>query len=89
MSIRPVKRLIKSKPTREGAGVHLRRAFGFAATALTRDVRGSVEAELGGLAGEARAEVERSTGDAVRGFERLARLEGTFRSELSRGEPTP
>jgi quercetin 2,3-dioxygenase len=29
MSIRPVKRLIKSKPTIEGAGVHLRRAFGF------------------------------------------------------------
>ncbi len=29
MSIRPVKRLIKSKPTMEGAGVHLRRAFGF------------------------------------------------------------
>ncbi len=29
MSIRPVKRMIKSKPTREGAGVHLRRAFGF------------------------------------------------------------
>jgi redox-sensitive bicupin YhaK (pirin superfamily) len=29
MSIRPVKRLIKSKPTRDGAGVHLRRAFGF------------------------------------------------------------
>jgi len=27
MSIRPVKRLIKSKPTLEGAGVHLRRAF--------------------------------------------------------------
>ena len=32
MSIRPVKRLIKSKPTLEGAGVHLRRAFGFANT---------------------------------------------------------
>src|SRR5258708_13343946 len=32
MSIRPVKRLIKSKPTTEGAGVHLRRAFGFGAT---------------------------------------------------------
>jgi len=32
MSIRPVKRLIKSKPTREGAGVHLRRAFGFGNT---------------------------------------------------------
>ncbi|MCH8908880.1 MAG: pirin family protein [Candidatus Heimdallarchaeota archaeon] len=29
MSIRPVKRLIKAKPTIEGAGVHLRRAFGF------------------------------------------------------------
>lgn len=29
MSIRPVKRVVKSKPTREGAGVHLRRAFGF------------------------------------------------------------
>jgi redox-sensitive bicupin YhaK (pirin superfamily) len=33
MSIRPhVKRMIKSKPTREGAGVHLRRAFGFGNT---------------------------------------------------------
>jgi redox-sensitive bicupin YhaK (pirin superfamily) len=29
MSIRPVKRLVKAKPTLEGAGVHLRRAFGF------------------------------------------------------------
>jgi redox-sensitive bicupin YhaK (pirin superfamily) len=29
MSIRPVKRLIRSKPVLEGAGVHLRRAFGF------------------------------------------------------------
>ena len=34
MSIRPVKRLIKSKPTLEGAGVHLRRAFGFGDTSL-------------------------------------------------------
>lgn len=32
MSIRPIKRLIKSKPTVEGAGVHLRRAFGFGNT---------------------------------------------------------
>src|SRR6201987_1072256 len=32
MSIRPVKRLVKSKPTLEGAGVHLRRAFGFGDT---------------------------------------------------------
>ena len=32
MSIRPVKRLIRSKPTLEGAGVHLRRAFGFGNT---------------------------------------------------------
>ena len=32
MSLRPVKRLVQSKPTVEGAGVHLRRAFGFGAT---------------------------------------------------------
>ena len=32
MSLRPVKRLIMSKPTLEGAGVHLRRAFGFGNT---------------------------------------------------------
>jgi len=32
MSLRPVQRMIKSKPTLEGAGVHLRRAFGFGNT---------------------------------------------------------
>ena len=32
MSLRPVKRLIRAKPTLEGAGVHLRRAFGFGET---------------------------------------------------------
>ena len=32
MSIRPIKRMVRSKPTREGAGVHLRRAFGFGNT---------------------------------------------------------
>jgi quercetin 2,3-dioxygenase len=32
MSIRPVKRLIECKPTVEGAGVHLCRAFGFGNT---------------------------------------------------------
>jgi redox-sensitive bicupin YhaK (pirin superfamily) len=32
MSIRPVKRIVQSKPTLEGAGVHLRRAFGFGNT---------------------------------------------------------
>src|SRR5580704_1950631 len=32
LSIRPVKRLVKAKPTLEGAGVHLRRAFGFGNT---------------------------------------------------------
>src|SRR5437773_9213334 len=31
MSIRPVKRIVQSKPTVEGAGVKLRRAFGFQA----------------------------------------------------------
>ena len=32
MAIRRVKRLVKAKPTMEGAGVHLRRAFGFGST---------------------------------------------------------
>ncbi|SYZ74766.1 Pirin-like protein CC_0481 [Candidatus Zixiibacteriota bacterium] len=32
MSLRPVKRLTKARPTLEGAGVHLRRAFGFGDT---------------------------------------------------------
>jgi redox-sensitive bicupin YhaK (pirin superfamily) len=32
MSIRPVKRVAASQPTLEGAGVHLRRAFGFGTT---------------------------------------------------------
>jgi redox-sensitive bicupin YhaK (pirin superfamily) len=32
MSIRPVKRILESKPTMEGAGVRLRRAFGFGDT---------------------------------------------------------
>src|SRR5246127_2913075 len=32
MSLRPVQKVISSKPTIEGAGVHLRRAFGFGNT---------------------------------------------------------
>ena len=35
MSIRPVSRVVKSQATMEGAGVHLRRAFGFGNTAET------------------------------------------------------
>jgi quercetin 2,3-dioxygenase len=35
MSIRPVKRIVQSKPTLEGAGVKLRRAFGFGDTEQT------------------------------------------------------
>ena len=51
MSIRPVKQLIKSKPTLEGAGVHLRRAFGFDNTSdfdpflLLDDFRNDVPAD--------------------------------------------
>ena len=51
MSIRPVKRLIQSKPTLEGAGVHLRRAFGFGNTSdfdpflLLDDFRNDIPAE--------------------------------------------
>src|SRR5580704_414369 len=35
MSIRPVKKIVTSKPTMEGAGVKLRRAFGFGETSET------------------------------------------------------
>ncbi len=35
MSIRPVKRVVEAMPTMEGAGVHLRRAFGFGDTGET------------------------------------------------------
>jgi len=35
MSLRPVKRIVKARPTIEGAGVHLRRAFGFGTTSET------------------------------------------------------
>src|SRR5262249_62084479 len=35
MSIRPVKRIVQSRPTIEGAGVRLRRSFGFGVTAET------------------------------------------------------
>jgi len=51
MSIRPVQRLVKSKPTLEGAGVHLRRAFGFGNTSdfdpflLLDDFRNDVPAD--------------------------------------------
>ncbi len=51
MSIRPVKKLIKAKPTLEGAGVHLRRAFGFGNTSdfdpflLLDDFRNDVPAD--------------------------------------------
>jgi len=51
MSIRPIKRLIKSKPAIEGGGVHLRRAFGFGNTSdfdpflLLDDFRNDVPAD--------------------------------------------
>jgi redox-sensitive bicupin YhaK (pirin superfamily) len=51
MSIRPIKRLVKSRPTLEGAGVHLHRAFGFGNTAdfdpflLLDDFRNDIPAD--------------------------------------------
>jgi hypothetical protein len=51
MSLRPIKRLVKAKPTLEGAGVHLRRAFGFGTTAdfdpflLLDDFRNDIPAD--------------------------------------------
>src|SRR3982074_552116 len=52
MSIRPVKRLIQSKPTMEGAGVHPRGGFGFGNTSafdpvlLLDDFRNDVPADF-------------------------------------------
>jgi redox-sensitive bicupin YhaK (pirin superfamily) len=51
MSIRPIKQLTKSQPVLEGAGVHLRRAFGFRNTSdfdpflLLDDFRNDIPAE--------------------------------------------
>jgi len=51
MSIRPVKKIVAAKPTLEGAGVHLRRAFGFGQTSdydpflLLDDFRNDVPAD--------------------------------------------
>jgi len=51
MSLRPIKRVVLSKPTLEGAGVHLRRAFGFGNTSdfdpflLLDDFRNDVPAD--------------------------------------------
>jgi redox-sensitive bicupin YhaK (pirin superfamily) len=51
MSLRPVKRIARSKPAIEGAGVHLRRAFGFGNTSefdpflLLDDFRNDVPAD--------------------------------------------
>jgi redox-sensitive bicupin YhaK (pirin superfamily) len=51
MSLRPVKRVLQSQPTLEGAGVRLRRAFGFGGTEefdpflLLDDFRGDVPAD--------------------------------------------
>ena len=67
MSIRPVRRVIKSKPTMEGAGVHLRRAFGFGNTKdfdpflLLDDFRNDIPADyLAGFPGIPTAASRRS-----------------------------
>ena len=67
MSIRLVKRLIKSRPTLEGAGVHLRRAFGFGNTSdfdpflLLDDFRNDIpEDYLAGFPGTPTAASKRS-----------------------------
>ena len=51
MSLRPVKRIVQARPTIEGAGVHLRRAFGFGTTSdfdpflLLDDFRNDIPAD--------------------------------------------
>jgi len=51
MSLRPIKRIVQARPTLEGAGVHLRRAFGFGNTSdfdpflLLDDFRNDIPAD--------------------------------------------
>src|SRR5207244_3750022 len=68
MSLRPVKRLIRGKPTVEGAGVHLRRACGFGNTKevdpflVVDDFRNDVPADyLAGFAWHPHRGIERIT----------------------------
>src|SRR5574342_705681 len=68
MSLRPIRRLIKSKPTLEGAGVHLRRAFGFGNTSdfdpflLLDDFRNDIPADyLAGFPWHPHRGIETST----------------------------
>jgi len=83
MSIRPVKRISQSQPTLEGAGVHLRRAFGFGTTNefdpfLLLDEMGPVNYGPG----EARGAPDHPH----RGFETVTyMLEGQFEHEDSAG----
>ena len=51
MSIRPIKSITQSHPTIEGAGVRLRRAFGFGNTGVARFVCGSVTGGSSGSVG--------------------------------------
>ncbi len=66
--IRPVKKVVQAKPTLEGAGVHLRRAFGFGATTdfdpflLLDDFRNDVPADyLAGFPWHPHRGIETST----------------------------
>ena len=77
MSFRPVRRLIKSKPTLEGAGVHLRRAFGFGDTTefdpflLLDELRGSIPEDY--LSGSHGIPAVASKPSAMCPLERLSR----------------
>src|SRR5664279_5146913 len=93
MSIRPIKRLIKAKPTLEGAGVHLRRAFGFGNTSdfdpflLLDDFRNDIPADY--LAGGLEHGDSRGNRGAIAagGLQWMTAGRGIIHQEMPKGDP--
>src|SRR6516225_4993025 len=94
MSIRPVKRLVRSKPTVEGAGVRLRRAFGFGNTAdtdpflLLDDFRNDVPADyLAGFPWHPHRGIETITYVLAGDVQWMTAGRGIIHQEMPKGDP--
>jgi redox-sensitive bicupin YhaK (pirin superfamily) len=103
MSLRPIKRLSQAKPTIEGAGVHLRRAFGFGNTTefdpflLLDDFRNDVpEDYLAGFPWHPHRGIETVTyvlagtvehGDSMGNHGAIAAGKGIIHQEMPKGDP--
>ena len=92
MSIRPVKSIVAAKPTIEGAGVKLRRAFGFGETSETDpfllfdDFRNDRPDDY--LAGLGSPEVEAIEREFVRKFGRYTESRTSMWQDVANGRPT-